>query len=258
MSERHQQHLQEQIDLHRHLTTVYKEKRYAPAYSRLYQKHWNTVLCRVAGLPAGARVIDFGCGTGILFPELAERNYRVIGLDLSFDMLKASTMEGPEALLVCGDGCSLPFAEESFDAVFCRGSIHHVPDLRQAFQEIVRVLKPGGSLIFSEPSDDSLINRLARRFMYRQSEEFHEEDEGLRRTQILGLLASLGLKVDYSRGFGFLAYSLAGFPDKLGVLAKVPGNCLITQCLISIDTVLEALPGINRLALHWMVKAKKT
>ncbi len=256
MSDSHRQYLEEQIELHRKLREVYQDKRYAPAYSKLYQDYWNHTLCQVGHLPAGSRVVDFGCGTGILFPELTARGYRVVGLDLSLDMLQAGS-ESPDVSLVCGDGCFLPFAGASFDAVFCRGSIHHVPDLQRAFQEIVRVLKPGGYLIFSEPSNDSPLNRLARRIMYLHSGEFHEEDEGLRRQPILGLLSSLGVKVDYSRGFGFLAYTLAGFPDKIGVLGKVPGNCFITRFLIGVDVVLQSLPIIHRLALHWIVRARK-
>jgi SAM-dependent methyltransferase len=255
MSEEHRRHLREQIALHRQLASVYTKKRYNPGYSRLYQKHWNQVLCRVGDLPAGSLVIDFGCGTGILIRELLERGYQVVGLDLSLEMLKAH--KEVIAFLVCGDGCCLPLADAKFDAVFCRGSIHHVPDLKRAFEEIVRVLKPGGYLIFSEPSNDSLINRLGRRLMYRHNDEFHIEDEGFRRRDIQKILCSLGLKLDYSRGFGFLAYALAGFPDKFGVLGKLPGNCLITRLLIRVDNALQSLPIVNLLALHWMVRARK-
>lgn len=256
MSEDHRRYLDEQIELHRELSGVYRDKRYAPAYSMLYQRHWNRTLCRMADLPVGSCVLDFGCGTGILSPDLAARGYRVVGVDLSLDMMRAGH-ESPAVFRVCGDGCFLPFADASFDAVFCRGSIHHVPDLKRAFREIVRVLVPGGYLIFSEPSDDALLNRLARRMMYRHGRGFHEGDEGLRRQPILKTLSSLGMKVYYSRGFGFLAYTLAGFPDKVGVLGRLPGNGLITRFLIGMDSILESLPIIHRLALHWMVGARK-
>jgi ubiquinone/menaquinone biosynthesis C-methylase UbiE len=257
MSNGHDRHLQEQIKLHRRLSAVYSEKRYTPPYSKLYQKHWNRTLCKLCLIPAGSRVIDYGCGTGILFSDLRERNYQAIGLDLSLDMLRTNALDERKTFLICGDGCAIPLMSESLDAVFCRGSLHHMPNIELAFGEIARVLKRGGYLIFSEPSNDSVINRVVRRFMYRRSEEFHEDDEGLRRKQVLPLLSSLGLAVDYSRGFGFLAYTLAGFPDKLGLLSVVPGNCQITRFLIGLDSFLETLPAINSLALHWIVRARK-
>jgi SAM-dependent methyltransferase len=172
------------------------------------------------------------------------------------EMLQAGS-ENSDADRVCGDGCFLPFTSASFDAVFCRGSIHHVPDLQQALQEIVRILKPGGYLIFSEPSNDSPLNQLARRLIYRHSDGFNEKDEGFRWKPTLKLLSALNMVVDYSRGFGFLAYTFAGFPDKLSVLGKLPCNCFITHFLIRVDTILEFMPIIHRLALHWMVRARK-
>ena len=99
--------------------------------------------------------------------------------------------------------------------------------------------------------------RISRCLMYRFSDEFHEADEGFRRRDIQKIFYSLGLELDYSRGFGFLAYALAGFSDKLSVLGKLPGNCLITRLLIRVDSALQSLPIVNLLALHWMVRARK-
>ncbi len=251
------QYVHDQIDMHKRLADVYTTKRYAPAYSRIYQRYWNKRLCDLADLQPGACVLDFGCGTGVMLPELVRRQCRTIGLDVSFDMLEAGIDKAPSAKRICGDGGRLPFADARFDAILCRGSIHHLPDLPLALSEIARVLKPGGRLAFSEPSNDSFINRLARRRMYAASDEFHDDDEGLRRRDIIPMLRRAGFTVQVSRGFGFLAYTLCGFPDKLPVLARVPGNRAITHALIALDRMLEAIPLINRLALHWQLRAVK-
>lgn len=248
-------YLLDQIDLHKRLATVYTEKRYAPSYSRIYQRYWNRRLCDLASLRAGACVLDFGCGTGVMLDELVARGCHTIGLDVSFEMLAAGLHKTPDAKRICGDGGHLPFADASFDAVLCRGSIHHLPDLPVALGEIARVLKPQGRLVFSEPSNDSLINRLARRRMYAGSDEFHDDDEGLRRREIIPMLQRAGFTVQRSRGFGFFAYTLCGFPDKLPLLKKIPANRAITRLLIALDRALEAIPIINRLALHWQLRA---
>ena len=256
-SEKHNDHLEAEIALHRHLAQVYEEKRYAPAFSKLYNQHWNRKLCQVSQLPAGARVLDYGCGSGILFEELAARKYAYIGLDLSLDMLLAAKKKHPRAECVCADGLRLPFPDSGFDGVICRGSIHHLMSQREVFREIHRVLKPGGVLAFSEPSNDSLLNLVARFIMYRFSREFHEDDVAFNRRKILPLLKESGFSVEYSRGFGFLGYVLAGFPDKLGLLNHLPGACALTRLFILLDSLLERIPFLHALALHWQVRARK-
>jgi SAM-dependent methyltransferase len=202
-------------------------------------------------------VLDFGCGTGILFPTVLERSLRVIGLDVSAEMLKRVPPLGNRGGVLRADGRRIPLADCRIDCVVCRGSIHHLPERDHVLAEMARVLKPGGVLAFSEPSNDSPVNRAARWVMYRTSSGFHEDDEGFRRAEVLPALERAGFDVEISRGFGFAAYTLAGFPDKLPLLKHVPGRCLITRCLIWLDGLLEAIPGLRGLALHWQVRAVK-
>ncbi|HUT78181.1 MAG TPA: class I SAM-dependent methyltransferase [Polyangia bacterium] len=247
--------VREQIDLHRELSRVYTEQRYAPDYSRIYQEHWNRVLLDLAGQKAGDRILDFGCGTGILFPGMLARELRVIGLDVSAEMLNQAPATGNRGGLLRADGRNIPLATGRVDCVICRGSIHHLSDREGVLAEIARVLKPGGVLAFSEPSNDSLLNRAARWAMYRAGSGFHEDDEGFLRAEVLPALDRAGFDVVISRGFGFAAYTLAGFPDKLPLLARVPGRCRLTRALIALDRLLEAIPGLGNLALHWQVRA---
>ena len=244
--------------MHKHLVDVYTKKRYTPLFSIIYQKHWNRKICQLASIKPGELVLDLGCGTGILFPELIELGCRVVGLDVSIDMLQAAGKHTQRISKICADAIRMPFLNESFNTVICRGSIHHLPNLPDAFRGISNVLKVNGCLVFSEPSNDSLMNRIARRKMYSSSSEFHEKDEGFLRQEICPMLAENGFEIEFSQGFGFFAYVFSGFPDKFNLLNKVPGACTITKILIALDTILARTPFINRLGLHWMVAARKT
>jgi ubiquinone/menaquinone biosynthesis C-methylase UbiE len=98
-----------------------------------------------------SRILDAGCGTGLIGQLLAERGFQVIeGLDLSAGMLaEASKKNCYSALYQQALGETLEFRDASFDAiisvgVFARG---HAPS--QSFDELIRITKPGGPIIFT-------------------------------------------------------------------------------------------------------------
>ena len=112
-------------------------------------------LVSIAGRLAGASVIDLGCGGGHVSYALAPLVGRVTAYDLSVDMLAAVESEAQKrglANLVTQQGPAeaLPFADASFDAVFCRYTAHHWQDVRKGLREARRVLKPGGIAVFSD------------------------------------------------------------------------------------------------------------
>ncbi|MCA9878610.1 MAG: methyltransferase domain-containing protein [Thermomicrobiales bacterium] len=109
----------------------------------------------VAGtaLPPQARVLDVGCGTGIVARTVAARlrgQGAVTGLDLNPAMLavarQAADAAGMAITWVQGDAQALPFPEASFDLVFCQQAIQFLPDRAAAVAEMHRVLAPGGEV----------------------------------------------------------------------------------------------------------------
>jgi SAM-dependent methyltransferase len=103
------------------------------------------------GVSAGDRVLDVGCGPGNYTRRLAAvaGEGLTVGVDASEAMIAAASKRGSEpnlAYLRC-DACSLPFADEAFDAACSVGVIHMLDEPLAAVGEMVRVLKPGGRLV---------------------------------------------------------------------------------------------------------------
>jgi ubiquinone/menaquinone biosynthesis C-methylase UbiE len=105
-------------------------------------------------LPENARILELGCGHGLLWKENIDRipaGWNITLSDLSPGMLDAAWRN----LVVTGrafqfkeiDAQSIPFEDETFDAVLANHMLYHVPDRPRAIAEIKRVLKPGGRLI---------------------------------------------------------------------------------------------------------------
>jgi demethylmenaquinone methyltransferase/2-methoxy-6-polyprenyl-1,4-benzoquinol methylase len=105
-----------------------------------------------AGLSAGMRVLDVAVGTGLVAREevrLVGDRSLVCGLDPSPAMMRCATRKlGIES--VQGVAERLPIADASFDFVSMGYALRHVSDIRAAFEEFVRVLKPGGRLCVLE------------------------------------------------------------------------------------------------------------
>jgi trans-aconitate methyltransferase len=92
----------------------------------------------------GERILDFGCGDGVLTEQIAASGARVLGADLSDELLAAAAGRGLEVRKV--DGHALPFTAE-FDAVFSNAALHWMrpPDL--VIAGVARALKPRGRFV---------------------------------------------------------------------------------------------------------------
>src|SRR3954468_12612441 len=110
-------------------------------------------------LPAFGRSLEIGAGTGYFSLNLLQAGAvgEAVCTDISPGMLRAleanPTRLGLSVETTPCDAEALPFADESFDLVLGHAVLHHLPDLRAAFAEFRRVLRPGGSVVFAgEPS----------------------------------------------------------------------------------------------------------
>jgi len=150
-----------------------QKKQIFDSWSDKYEKWFTTPLGRIVRetelkllleflAPAKEEVIlDAGCGTGIFTTDFLAEGTRVVGMDISAAMLqvaanKAGSLGKDKNFLpVKGNILDLPFLDNYFDKVISNTAIEFIADGEKAVSELLRVLKPGGSLVIAT------LNRLS-------------------------------------------------------------------------------------------------
>jgi SAM-dependent methyltransferase len=110
---------------------------------------WAGPVADAAGISRGNKVLDVGCGTGVLAREALRRvgqEGQVVGLDLNDGMLAVAARTEPNIAWRRGDASSLPFEDARFDVVISQFALMYVPDRVAALREMWRTLAPGGRL----------------------------------------------------------------------------------------------------------------
>ncbi|HWS34016.1 MAG TPA: class I SAM-dependent methyltransferase [Actinoplanes sp.] len=146
---------------------------------------------RLLGDVPGRRVLELGAGAAAASRWLRREGAHPVALDLSAGMLRhaadAAGRSGVRVPLVQADAMALPFADASFDIVCTAfGAIPFVADSAAAMREVARVLRPGGSWVFSvthpmrwifwdEPGEDGLI---ARNSYFDRTPYVERDDDG--------------------------------------------------------------------------------
>ncbi len=211
------------------------EWEYAPTYAAKMQ--W--VRVQLDRLPAGGRVLDVGCGEGVLVEEYRTR-LAIDGLDPNYSSEHVRR----------GSILDVPFDAATFDAVLCLDVLEHLAHDEQAhaLSEIRRVLKAGGCAIFSLPNLAHLQSRvhflLRGRFIRTASETKHPGDRPVH--EYLHMLRASGFVVVERRGvfptLPIVTHLIRRHPARLAWLHRtltrllgVPGWCFLNLVVATTD-----------------------
>ena len=135
-----------------------------PVIGRLYQRRIELCLEQMEG---GDSVLEIGFGSGVSFLNLKEIYQHIHGLDLTADVAPIAEMFSGMGIgtdLRNGSVLDMPYADNQFDAVLLISILEHLQpaDQTKAFAEILRVLKPGGQLVYGVPVERPLMVFLFR------------------------------------------------------------------------------------------------
>jgi ubiquinone/menaquinone biosynthesis C-methylase UbiE len=129
------------------------------AEQQVMLKHWPQV--------EGRQALDLACGTGRYARLLAEaRAAQVVAMDFCVPMLRQVSV----AIRVCGSMMQLPFAGQAFDIAVSGLALGHAPSVHVWMAEVARVLKPGGTLLYSDFHPEAAQVGLTRSFKDQQHE----------------------------------------------------------------------------------------
>lgn len=192
-------------------------------------------------VPVGSRILDVGCGTGVLAERLLHAGYDVTGADPFAAMLKHMAERDPRLKTVHAPGQNLPFDDGTFDFTYCVAVMHHVADpkdVRDTLVEMCRVTKPGGLVLVWDhnprnPYWPILMKRVP-------------QDTGAERLipeqEILDGLKAGGATPVEARPLGMM-------PDFTPKLLTIP--------VARLERIIEQVPILNRLCAHNVILARK-
>lgn len=160
------------------------------------------------------------------------------------------------------DAHSLPFADDQFDCVYAMATLHHLTDMTLALDEMIRVIKPGGYLVFGiEPNKrwlKSVLNAknlLSRVIPSKHHSPADEEAQGFRRGDFARIARAHSLRlVDVQPVWltcGFVHFGLEFLFRALRLKHRIVLPGILERLLISLDCLLLKLPGMRDLCWHY-------
>jgi ubiquinone/menaquinone biosynthesis C-methylase UbiE len=123
----------------------------------LVRKYESELILNFLNPAPGEMILDAGCGTGVFTKDIVSSGSQVIGLDISFPMLRRAREKsgGVRFHPIWGDISTLPFREESFDKVVSITALEFISEAKSAVADLFRVTKRGGVVIVATLNSSS-------------------------------------------------------------------------------------------------------
>ena len=241
----------------------------------LYRERRKAVLTIVdrLGLPAGAQVLEVGCGAGLTTVELAKRSYAVTAVDAVEDMLRltrdAVAKAGVDGRVETGieDVQRLSFPSNSFDLIVAMGIVPWLAPPQPAISEMARVTRQGGYVIATVDNFWCLIHLLDPRCFQPMRPFRHKVADMLARLSLRartgvrfrrytrkemdGLLAQAGVEKLEGVTLGFGPFTFMGrniFPDSIGITVHRKLQKLASA----------GFPGLQSTGIEYVVVGRKS
>lgn len=167
------------------------------SYTPTYLAKMKYIRSYLNSLPKNFKILDAGCGEGILVEEFLVKGYQISGIDLNYE----------SEYVQRADILKLPYPDDSFDVILMLDTIEHISftDQPQALKEVKRVLRPGGALVMSVPNlahlNSRVRNFLTGKFDRTDKKENHPGERPYKEN--IMLLMNAGFDIQRIKGITF-------------------------------------------------------
>jgi ubiquinone/menaquinone biosynthesis C-methylase UbiE len=163
---------------------------YDARYTSIQQKKYVEILSRV-NIKKNASILDIGCGTGSLLNLLHQRHkttvHRLVGVDLSFEMIKKAQQKNRNLDFLVADSDQLPFRDNAFDVVVSVTHLQNLPEPEKTTQELKRIAENKASIAISVLRKSWTLEKLKREVL---QQELFIQDCWIADVEDVGLVCS--------------------------------------------------------------------
>lgn len=226
------------------------------------ESHWRELV----HVPAGGTVLDAGCGNGDYTRLALRHGARVWAFDLSPGMvaaterrLAAAGLEPKEVRVA--SVVDIPYPDDRFDVVLCFAVIDHVPDEHRldAVRELVRVLKPGGTLYINTPNKHAYTWRAGHWLMRRLGRFPEGKIRWLSPSELQALCVEAGCRIGRSLGLELFPPFSGIYTSDLERLTVLPESVIavLDRWYLRLERRLRRVDRLKPFCFHYFLEVTK-